>query len=225
MHLASTTVLSLILLAGCSSAQSDLPREDALQRDASHDAALASDAPVDGGVDANTFFDSRDGQTYPTIKFGATTWLARNLNFEIAGSSFCYDDVATHCARDGRLYSWSVAMAACPSAWHLATDADWKALERALGMPASDLDLEGYSTVRGTGEGTTLKDAAGFGATMAGYRTGTSYEARGDRTYYWTASKRSGDVWRRRISAADPTVFRFTNAPSTFAISIRCVKD
>ena len=36
---------------------------------------------------------------------------------------------------------------------------------------------------------------------------------------------RGADVWRRRIVEAEPTVYRFTNPPDGFAISVRCAKD
>ncbi len=42
---------------------------------------------------------------------------------------------------------------------------------------------------------------------------------------FWTSTMRGSDVWRRRVAAATPGVFRFTNPPSTFAISVRCVGD
>jgi len=49
---------------------------------------------------------------------------------------------------------------------------------------------QGYSTVRGQNEGMTFKS----GARMAGYRSGSTYEALGDRTYFWTATTRGADV-------------------------------
>jgi uncharacterized protein (TIGR02145 family) len=90
-------------------------------------------------------------------------------------------------------------------------------------MATDQLEIEGYAAIRGVNEGATLKDPQGFAATMAGFRTGASYDALGDRTYFWTASTRGGDVWRRRVAAATPTIFRFTNPPGSFAISVRCV--
>jgi uncharacterized protein (TIGR02145 family) len=216
------------LSVGCSGTpEGDAVEQDSyLRGDAGRDAranAEAPDASADGG--AGTFVDPRDGQSYPTIKLGTKTWLAKNLNFAIAGSSFCYGDDARNCATDGRLYTFTAARTACPASFHLGTDDDWKSLETAVGMDDAELDLEGYSTVRGTNEGTTLKSAAGFGARPAGFRTGATYEAHGDRTYFWTASMRGADVWRRRIAVAEPTVFRFTNPPQGFAISVRCVQD
>jgi uncharacterized protein (TIGR02145 family) len=215
--------------AACSSASQDASASESdLTSDAGPDAGPDADASSgeggeggEGGATASTFVDPRDGHTYPTMTLGGKTWLARNLNFAITGSSFCYGDDPASCARDGRLYTFTAAKTACASGWHLGSDADWKSLESALGIAASQLDLEGYSTIRGHHEGTVFKGDAG----MAGYRTGTTYDARDDRTYFWTSSTRGGDVWRRRVAVGETTIFRFTNPPQGFAISVRCVKD
>jgi uncharacterized protein (TIGR02145 family) len=204
------------LSAACTAARVDSPDQS--------DALSTKDAGVDGAADggADVFVDPRDGHAYPTVTIGEQTWLARNLDVVVAGS-YCYDDDPASCERDGRLYTWKAAPTACPAGWRLGTDEDWKALEVAAGMADDQLDLEGYDTVRGTNEGTTLKSKSGFAATMAGFRADPSYYARDDRTYFWTATTRGTEVWRRRVTAADSTVFRFTNPPQGFAISVRCV--
>ena len=213
--------LPLLTLAGCaSSGDAGPPADQGPDAPSLADTGVTPDA---GGFPP--FVDPRDSQSYATITIGDQTWLARNLDYTIAGSSFCYDDDAANCDADGRLYLWDVAPTACPPGSHLGSDDEWKALETAMGMASDQLDLEGYSTTRGTDEGTKLKAADGFAARMAGYRTGTTYDALGDRTYFWTSTMRATDVWRRRIEAGMPTVFRFTNPPATFAISIRCVLD
>ncbi len=236
----SATVAALLTLssftatAACSSAgDSNVEQSDASLRtsDGGADGASTSvdggdggEGSADGGAANATFVDPRDGQTYPTQLFGAKVWFSRNLNFATAGS-YCYDDDPASCDEDGRLYTFSAAQSACPAGWRLATDEDWGSLEHALGMETDQLDLEGYTTVRGTNEGTKLKDPAGFAAKPAGFRSGSAYDARGNRTYFWTASTRGGDVWRRRVGVADSTIFRFTNPPQGFAISVRCMKD
>ena len=223
----------VVATASCTATTSSAPPESlesASVSDAGPDSRADAGDPVaveggaaDGSSEAgvNAFTDPRDGKTYPTVKLGANTWLGRNLDYAIAGSSFCYGNVASNCASDGRLYLWSAAKTACAPGWHLGTDEEWKSLESALGMGSADLDLEGYGVSRGTNEGTTFKASA----RMAGYRTGTTYDALGDRTYFWTATTRGADVWRRRVAASEPTIFRFTNPADTFAISVRCVAD
>ena len=210
-------------LVACSSSEdgaaidpSGPPQESELREDGGRDGEAGA---------ATTFTDSRDGKTYPLFTVGGKTWLAKNLDFAIPGSSWCYGDNPANCVTDGRLYTFQAAKTACPQGFHLGTDDDWKALESALGMRPDQLNLEGYGTVRGTDEGTDLKRADGFNVKPAGYRGGNQYDARGNRSYFWTASTRGQDVWRRKVSVAEPTVFRFTNPPNGFAISVRCAKD
>jgi uncharacterized protein (TIGR02145 family) len=185
--------------------------------------ADGGEAGSEGGI--TSFVDSRDGKSYRTVSIGAQTWFAENLAFETPSGSFCHDDDERNCATDGRLYTFAVAKTACPPGSHLGSDEEWKKLETALGMKAVELDREGYGTIRGTNEGTKAKAADGLAMKPAGYRGGGFYDARGNRTYLWTSSMRGSDVWRRRVVAAEPTIYRFTNPPGDFAISVRCVVD
>jgi len=109
---------------------------------------LTGDACQLGGggvVDPSTvvkssFTDSRNGQTYKTVKIGSQRWMAENLNYTMANSwcygeggqvydVFAYGDGVTltstqiqdNCNTYGRLYTWNAAKTACPTGWHLPT--------------------------------------------------------------------------------------------------------
>ena len=79
-----------------------------------------------------TITDSRDGQIYPTVQIGSQCWLQKNMNYS-TGSSRCYDNYASNCNTYGRLYDWQTVLGACPSGWHLPSDAQWTTLTTFLG--------------------------------------------------------------------------------------------
>jgi uncharacterized protein (TIGR02145 family) len=178
--------------------------------------------------------DSRDGQTYRTVRIGDQVWMAENLNYDAAGS-VCYDNNPANCNTYGRLYSWSAAIAICPSGWHLPSNAEWMELADYVG---------GQFTA-----GTKLKAKSGWNDVF--YDSGEMYSGNGTDDYRFSALP--GGIINRDLESSSIGVMGFwwtaTNhneeASSAFCkiiegstwisangdcgkdgfISVRCLKD
>ena len=76
--------------------------------------AMSSNESADSTADSGMhMMDPRDGQIYKTVAIGSQTWMAENLNYEMANST-CYDNFVSNCYKNGRLYAWKAALESCP---------------------------------------------------------------------------------------------------------------
>ena len=163
-----------------------------------------------------TFTDTRDGKTYKYIQIGSQKWMAENLNYDTTGSS-CYDKDASNCAKYGRLYTWEVAQEACPTGWHLPSDAEFETL---LGAVVGDVDRYGFSTLPA-------------GRMVSGSRY-DSFDNEGESAYFWSSSgsyNYPSDVWcesdmfDNQIETGFFCVMIGINNNSNNRLSVRCLKD
>ena len=177
-------------------------------------------------VQKDSFTDSRDGQTYKTVKIGSQTWMAENLNYNDA-DRLCYNRVASNCDQYGGLYAYI----SCPSGWHLPSEAEFEELIGAVGgrtIAAKMLmSAEGWS---GSNSG---EDVYGFSALPAGsatrspmeypYNGEIGFSDLGSRALFTGANGSSASINNKGEVGAG------TRAPgsSTFVDygSVRCLKD
>lgn len=192
--------------------------------------------------------DDRDGQVYKTVKIGEQTWMAENLNYEVA-NSYCYNDSTKYCDKYGHLYTWTVAMdnamgpvrkctdgvcqsnfsgniqGICPTGWRLPFIEDFDTLFLAIGgITVAGTKLKSTSGWIDDGNGINVY---GFSAIPAGEKSASGYETKGYMAYFWSATN-SGNfpgayglyfAWDDDGKAYQNVSFHYE------AQSVRCIKD
>ncbi|SHM35375.1 major paralogous domain-containing protein [Fibrobacter sp. UWR3] len=173
-------------------------------------------------VTTGTMTDSRDGQTYKTVKIGSQTWMAENLNFK-TDSSFCYSNNETNCTTYGRLYTWTAAVSACPSGWHLPSYDEWNTLFTAVGgASTAGPVLRATSGWYGNGNGS---DNFGFSVLPAGNYDQGYFNNREDEASFWMADEFNSEsasyarlrYWEAYVYLGDHYKY--------YGLSVRCLKD
>jgi uncharacterized protein (TIGR02145 family) len=188
----------------------------------------AAEKPPENAV-KGTFTDPRDNKTYKTAKIGEQVWMAENLNYEAEGS-MCYDDEEANCQKYGRLYDWKTAKKACPSGWHLPSNAEWdkllhyvdgtsgtksphesKTAGKYLGAKDKDCtDNYGFSALRGGAYYNT--DCLDCGFLNVGYIGA-----------WWSASEYDSE--RYCLYMWEDELMNYHHEDMIISHSVRCIKD
>lgn len=168
------------------------------------------------------FTDPRDGKTYKTVKIGNQVWMAENMNYTTSSGSWCYDNNSSNCNKYGRLYDWETAKNACPSGWHLQSEAEWNTLTNFMGSDAGK-KLKSTSGWKSNGNGT---DAYGFTALPGGRRNGSgTFDGGGDGGYWWISTELTTNyAWSRALSNTHGDVSMGFHYPQD-GLSVRCLRD
>lgn len=202
-----------------------------------------------------------DGFTYKTVKIGEQWWMTENLRVTRfsdgsalqfifgAGTDSLWsvtDSAAYTLINDtlyGKLYNYAAVANAlhelAPEGWHIATDEDWKKLEREIGMSETETNALGFRGVteaellvaknsKGWPEAGVLfgKDKFGFNAKPGGCRlfNGT-LSNQSNMAFWWTATDSGdGEAWYRYIDSNDKRIFR-QHTYAHYGMSVRCVKN
>eukprot|EP01029_Cantina_marsupialis_P000653 TRINITY_DN1045_c3_g1_i1.p1 TRINITY_DN1045_c3_g1~~TRINITY_DN1045_c3_g1_i1.p1 ORF type:complete len:543 (-),score=107.82 TRINITY_DN1045_c3_g1_i1:850-2478(-) len=205
-----------------------------------------------------TFTDARDNHEYKTVTINGTTWMAENFAYlpylesdddqfkkaSVAGASDAAD-VATakaheNFAKYGVMYSWDMLEDLAPEGWHVATEAEWQALEKLAGI--SDDDIERKRAYRETAVAAMFKsteewEPAGTndlglnivkgGTSKFSFFGGNADYKTDSRAYYWTADEQSeGSQFAYMRAFTDGKIGVYRNAESKNNRNyIRLVKD
>jgi uncharacterized protein (TIGR02145 family) len=176
--------------------------------------------PVDSATNSDTS-KGNNINNYRVVQIGTQKWMAENLDYDVAGSNS-----NDSCAKCGRLYNWSTAMAACPAGWHLPSDAEWDILVNYVGSNAgTKLKSPNYweENYIGVPKGT---DEYGWSALPGGYgySDGGFFDAGGN-GYWWSSTEDVAyDAWSRGMNYGSENVFRIL-FDKTYLFSVRCVQD
>jgi len=187
----------------------------------------------------NTFTDTRDGQTYKTVKIGKQTWMAENLNYRTKRGSWCYDgigigcnnDSISYCKKYGRLYDWKTAKKACPTGWTLPDTADWNMLVTTVGEKEAGKKLKsknGWNNWEDGSNGNGTDDYGfsalpGSGCVPNGY-----FDIMGDFGRWWTATKYVSKDWNNSAYFRGMYEYDYVysgHSDKTNGLSVRCVAD
>ncbi|WP_406538191.1 FISUMP domain-containing protein [Fibrobacter sp.] len=199
--------------------------------------------------------DSRDNQVYQTVTVGTQTWMAQNLNYQVA-NSYCYKGEPDKCAVFGRFYTWAVAMDSvgeftpngkgcgymdgencelegnvrgiCPEGWHLPSVDEWRDFINGVGgeFVASKM-LRSTAGWKDNGNGV---DAYSFSALPAGLRDDKgNFKYAGETACFWTSTrsnKRKSYLLLMYSGIESVELDNYMNGyEKYYGANIRCIKD
>ena len=125
----------------------------------------------------------------------------------------------------GVLYNWEAAKSACPTGWHLPSDAEWTTLTDSLGLSAGGMMKE-TGIVHWKDPNTGATNESGFTALPAGARDDMSvFGSLGLYIFLWSSSPVEPSAsWYRYFNYQENVVHR-TYCYRVYGFSVRCIKD
>ena len=201
-------------------------------------------------INYGSMTDSRDGQTYKTIKIGNQLWMAQNLNYadsnkttSLKGSSWCYGDKDENCKVAGRLYTWAAAMdsvglfnkydESCGygvTCWPIypvqgICPDGWR-LPSKRDWEILDSIADGKLRSQTGWEKINGPDSIGFSALPVGVRNNNGFRYAGEYTYFWSSSvfNSSGNPYIMNLNDSYESA-SLTDGKKYEGRSIRCLEN
>ena len=221
------------------------------------DAEPGGEEPTSFNCGTSKMVDA-DGNEYETVQIGTQCWTKTNLRSTKAadgsaipagGSTtsntepYYYVNSAVNPAVYGYYYNWEAAKLACPTGWHLPSDAEWTTMEQTqTSMDVTGTGLRGDHAGKLAGEGwnssTTAgapgnasdpdHNASGFSAVPAGYCYGSSFSGAGNYASFWSSTPNYSSfyAYSRILYYATANVYRSNDDyDKSVGYSVRCLRD
>lgn len=169
-----------------------------------------------------TFFDTRDGKKYKTVKLGNQIWMAENLNYSYV-KSFCYQNNETYCNNYGRLYMWNEIKDIAPPGWRVPTKDDWKKLIEYFGN--DKLLHSKFIQVPPNGFGTILGGFRDIGS----LKSGPVFSGKDMMALFWSITEKDKDnayscgVYGDKFATDKFVNVSYHNKDKCFFV--RCIKE
>ena len=197
-----------------------------------------------------------DDNNYTIVNIGNQVWMAENLKTtkyadataiptvtddNLSGTTddewvalannddaFCYYNNESD-SPYGVLYTFEAALNACPTGWHLASDAEWTALENYIADQGHD-GAEGavLKTINGWDFDSNGTNLYGFSVLPCGVRS-TGFHEAGNGSYLWSSTTYNSFLayYRYLGSISSPYNFEMLRDIHTksYGFSCRCIKD
>lgn len=151
--------------------------------------------------------------------------MAENFKYDPGEGTFCHLNDTSFCEILGRLYTQKAAISSQSEGWHLPTDAEWKAMERFLGMAPDVLDAFG-TRGHAIGELMRIEEGSGFNALNRGYSNGC-FEMFGHKSYeshFWISSRSGEGSSIIKIIGKEGGIIRLRSS-CHMGSSVRYIKD
>jgi uncharacterized protein (TIGR02145 family) len=162
-----------------------------------------------------SFTDTRDGQTYETVRIGEQIWMAENLNYDTASGCWCYNDSISNCNQCGRLYTWQIAKNVCPNGWHLPSKNEFEILLDNVGGSGSKAYFAFIDA-----------DSIGFKAFPCGWRLENGNFCGLTHFSMWWSSTDSNSGYPNQLSLNSSNKYAYIGSSNKEeGLSVRCLKD
>lgn len=172
--------------------------------------------------------DTRDGHTYKALTIDGKKWIMENMQYDVPGS------ICENCSQNGRLYSFTEALDACPEGFSLPSQTDYESLmlnaKKNKNFVQALYELLKIDSIT---SGKSLKsktswngsDLIGFNAIPTGFYSfkDSIVKRFNETTGFWTSDLTTKGIIRMKIENNEDTI-SFGSLNRNYGFSVRCVE-